>query len=89
MSLALSQVAVSGTAGLLVTVNPYSSVTLVASAATYVGTASTVTTSTGFLLPANVPVTLSVPGFVGAAAVSLYAITASSSNVSVALTGEP
>lgn len=80
-----TQVAVTGTAASLCTLaGPYATVTLLASAASAVGTASGVTTSTGFTLPANVPVTFTL-GDRGAAPITLYGVTASSASISVAL----
>lgn len=89
MSLTFTQVAVTSAATELVTLQPGQSAVLLASASTAVGTANTVTTSTGFTLPANVPVPFPLADFEGAAAVTLYGITASTSDVSVAVTGEP
>lgn len=90
MSLALTQVSVTSSATSLVTLSPGDTVTLqAATAATNVGTSSGVTTSTGFALAVGVPVTITLPQFEGAAAVTLYGITASSAAVSVAHQAEP
>ncbi|MGH3296096.1 MAG: hypothetical protein ACRDP7_30285 [Trebonia sp.] len=59
--------------------------TLLASAATAVGTSNAVTTGTGFLLPANVPVPLTLTDSSEESATELFGITASTANVSVAL----
>ena len=80
-----ANVTVTASATLLGTVPPGSAVTLVASAITAVGTDATVTTSTGFLLPASVPVPLALTDYEGQAPVTLYGITATTSVVSVAL----
>lgn len=92
MPLTLTQVSVTSTATELVTVEPGQTVTLCASASTAVGTANTVTTSGSggdFTLPQNVPMPFTVPNVQGAASVTLYGITASSSTVSVAVTENP
>jgi hypothetical protein len=60
-------------------------VTLIASAATTIGTSNGVTTSTGFPLPANVPVTWTVNDDDGAGPVTLYGITATAATVSIAV----
>lgn len=85
MPLTLTQVAVTGTPGPLVTVPLGSTVTLVASAAAHVGTDAGVTVSTGFLLPANVPVPLTLTDYSGQPPVTLYGVNGGSGTVSVAL----
>jgi hypothetical protein len=87
MSLMLTQVAVTSSATELATVNPYDTVTLLASAATTIGTSPDVTSSTGFALPASVPVPFTVPGFATQGPVTLYGITASTANVSIIQAG--
>ncbi|MGW3196340.1 hypothetical protein ACWDBD_17475 [Streptomyces sp. NPDC001118] len=85
MALTLTQVAVGSTASAIVTLPPGGTVTLVASAPTTVGTSSAVTSSTGFTLPANVPVPLTLMDELAQSALTLYGITATTSTVSVAL----
>ena len=85
MAFTLTQVAVTTTATDLVTLQPGARVTLLASAATEVGTSDAVTSGTGFTLPANVPVPFTVPDEEGQSAVTLYGITGSTSNVSIAV----
>lgn len=86
MALTLTQVAVTSTATSLIAVPPGGTVTLVASAATTIGTSNTVTTSTGgFALPANVAVTWTLLDELGQSAITLYGITGTTSTVSVAL----
>lgn len=85
MALTLTQEAVTSAATELVTVPLGATVTLIASAATTVGTSNSVTTSTGFVLPANVPVPLPLADYLGQEPVTLYGITATTSTVSIAL----
>lgn len=85
MALTLTQVAVGSTATQLITVPPGGTVTLVASVPTTIGTSISVTTSTGFSLPANVPVPLTLMDEVGQSPLTLYGITVTTSTVSVAL----
>lgn len=59
--------------------------TLVASAPTTVGTNNAVTTSSGFTLPANVPVPFTLLDESAQGPLTLYGITATTSTVSVAL----
>lgn len=92
MSLALSTASVTSSAASVLTLEPGQTVTLCASATTYLGTANTVTTSgatEGFNLPASVPVTFTLLNDEGAAPVTLYAITASTATLSIAVTGSP
>jgi len=85
MALTLTQVAVTSAATQLVTVSPGQTVTLLASASSAAGTGNTVTTSTGFTLPANVPVTFTLLDYLGQSPVTLYGVTASTANISVAV----
>lgn len=85
MALTLTQVAVTSAATALPVLSLGSVVTLIASAATNVGTSNAVTTSTGFVLPANVPVTLPLLDYIGQSPAALYAITASTATLSVAI----
>lgn len=85
MALTLTQVAVTSAATALPAVPLGSTVTFLASAATSLGTTNAVTTSTGFALPANVPVTLTLLDYIGQSPAALYAITASTANLSVAI----
>jgi hypothetical protein len=89
MSLALTQVAVSSTAVELAVVSRGAHVILSASAATTVGTSASVTTTTGFVLAAGVPVGITIPPFVGQQPVTLYGIAGSPSVVSVAIADQP
>lgn len=84
--LTLTQFAVTSAATPLCTLQPGSTVVLCASAATNIGTSNGVTTSTGFALPANTPVPITYPDEEGSGPVTLFGITASTSNVSAALT---
>ena len=85
MALTLTQVAVGSTASAIVALPPGGTVTLVASAPTTVGTSNTVTSSTGFTLPANVAVTWTLLDELGQSAITLYGITGTTSTVSIAL----
>lgn len=85
MALTLTQVAVTSTATQLITIPPGGAVTLMASAPTTIGTTSSVTTGTGFSLPANVSIPLTLPDELGQSAITLYGITGTTSTVSVAL----
>lgn len=85
MALTLTQVAVTSAATALPALSLGSAVTLIASAATNIGTSNAVTTSTGFVLPANVPVTLPLLDYIGQSPAALYAITASTATLSVAI----
>ena len=85
MALTLTQVTVGATASAVVTVPPGGTVTLLASAPTTIGTSSAVTSSTGFTLPANMPVPFTLLDESAQPAITLYGITATSSTVSVAL----
>lgn len=85
MALTLTQVAVGTSAAAIVTVPPGGTVTLLASAPTTIGTSNSVTSTSGFTLPANVAVPFSLLDESAQPAVTLYGITATSSTVSVAL----
>ena len=85
MSLTLTQVGVTSTPASLGKVPLGGAVTLLASAASAVGTDSGVTTSTGFTLPANVPVSFTLVDYSTQAPVTLYGVTGSSANISVAI----
>lgn len=86
MAFTLTQVPVGSTAAALITVPLGATVVLVASATTNIGTSNAVTTGTGFALPANVPVPLTVVDELAQSPVTLYGVTGTSSTVSIALT---
>lgn len=86
MALTLTQAAITSAAAQVFTLNPGATVVFIASAASAIGTGSGVTTSNGFSLPANTPVTISYPAGEGDTPVPIYAITASTANLSYALT---
>lgn len=85
MALNLTQVAVGSTATQVVTLPPGGSVLLVASAPTNIGTSNAVTTSSGFVLPANVPIPLTLLDELAQGSLTLWGITATTSTVSIAL----
>lgn len=85
MALTLTQVAVTSAATALPVLPLGSTITLIASAATNIGTSNAVTTSTGFALPASVPVTLSLVDYLGQQPAALFAVTASTATLSVAI----
>lgn len=85
MALTMTQAAVTSTAAALPSIPLGATVTFLASATVNIGNTGSVTTSTGFALPANVPLPLALTDYLGQSPSVLYAVTATTATLSIAV----